>query len=251
MLGNVKALQRNNRECKGILIGPLMAPRFSRPPRFRQSVFHSLSKSRSRLRAQISRRGWQADVTSRMCRTRTRSPAGASFEWDFFDFRRDLTGSGCSRSTSTVTSCIRSWRRDYRLPCIGRSQAERINCSMSLFKQQILTFEASQRNLSQILIVYTKIVCVHHPTYHDFLIRIDDGHRATANGAPIAGINHFGCSFPFLEHGPANSAPFWREVLRYKHEIERNSYPQIQISGKPNQTLLSLEMRRDPPLPHL
>jgi hypothetical protein len=57
ILGSVKALKRNNWECKGILIGPLMAPRFSRPPRFRHSVFHSLSKSFSRLRAQISRRG--------------------------------------------------------------------------------------------------------------------------------------------------------------------------------------------------
>ncbi len=30
MLGNAKALKRNNRECKGILIGPSMAPRFLR-----------------------------------------------------------------------------------------------------------------------------------------------------------------------------------------------------------------------------
>jgi len=30
MLGNAKALKRNNRERKGILIGPSMAPRFSR-----------------------------------------------------------------------------------------------------------------------------------------------------------------------------------------------------------------------------
>jgi len=67
MLGNGKALKRNNGECKGILIGPLMAPRFSRPPRFRHRVFHSLSKSRGRLRAQILRRGWQADVTSWIC----------------------------------------------------------------------------------------------------------------------------------------------------------------------------------------
>jgi hypothetical protein len=29
MAENAKALIRNNRECKGILIGPLMAPRFS------------------------------------------------------------------------------------------------------------------------------------------------------------------------------------------------------------------------------
>jgi len=64
MLGSAKELKMNNRECKAILIGPLMAPRFSRPARSRQSVFHSLSKSLSRLWAQISRRGWQADVTS-------------------------------------------------------------------------------------------------------------------------------------------------------------------------------------------
>jgi hypothetical protein len=30
MLGNLRALKRNNRESKGILIGPSMAPRFSR-----------------------------------------------------------------------------------------------------------------------------------------------------------------------------------------------------------------------------
>ena len=33
MLGSAKELKRNNRECKGTLIGPLMAPRFSRPAR--------------------------------------------------------------------------------------------------------------------------------------------------------------------------------------------------------------------------
>src|SRR5467141_3592956 len=87
MLGSAKELKRNNRECKGILIGPLMAPRFFRPPRFRHCVFHSLSKSRSRLRAQISRRGWQADVTSsRVNQTGTPGPAVASFERNFFDF---------------------------------------------------------------------------------------------------------------------------------------------------------------------
>jgi|SRR5580700_1586555 hypothetical protein len=53
MQGNVKELKRNNWECKGILIGPLVAPRFSRPPRFRHGVSRSLPKSRSRLRAQI------------------------------------------------------------------------------------------------------------------------------------------------------------------------------------------------------
>jgi hypothetical protein len=45
MLGNAKALKRNNWECKGILIGPLMAPRFSRPSRFRHCVFPSSPKS--------------------------------------------------------------------------------------------------------------------------------------------------------------------------------------------------------------
>jgi hypothetical protein len=30
MLRSAKALKRNNRECKGILIGPSKAPRFSR-----------------------------------------------------------------------------------------------------------------------------------------------------------------------------------------------------------------------------
>jgi hypothetical protein len=39
MLGNAKALKRNNWECKGIFIGPSMAPRFSRPPKFRPRVF--------------------------------------------------------------------------------------------------------------------------------------------------------------------------------------------------------------------
>jgi hypothetical protein len=28
MRGNAKSMRRNNRECEGILIGPLMAPRF-------------------------------------------------------------------------------------------------------------------------------------------------------------------------------------------------------------------------------
>src|SRR5207302_8114139 len=63
MLGSAKELNRNNRECKGIHIGPLMAPRLSRLSRFRHSVFHSVYKSLSRLRAQISRRVWQAEET--------------------------------------------------------------------------------------------------------------------------------------------------------------------------------------------
>ena len=104
MLGNAKALKRNNWECKGILIGPLMAPRFFRPPRFRHCVFHSLSKSRRRLRAQISRRGWQADVTSRVCQIRTPGPAGASFERNFFDFVETFQDPDVHRTTSTVTA---------------------------------------------------------------------------------------------------------------------------------------------------
>ena|SRR5436190_565500 len=105
MQGNAKALKRNNWECKGILIGPLMAPRFFRPPRFRHCVFHSLSKSRSRLRAQISRRGWQADVTSsRVCQTGTPGPAGASFERNFFDFVETSQDPDVNRTTSTVTA---------------------------------------------------------------------------------------------------------------------------------------------------
>jgi hypothetical protein len=43
MLGNPKALKRNDRECKGILIGPSMAPRFSQ---CRDSVAVFFSRSR-------------------------------------------------------------------------------------------------------------------------------------------------------------------------------------------------------------
>ena len=106
MLGNAKALKRNNWECKGILIGPLMAPRFSRPPRFRHSVFHTLSKWRSRPRAQIPRRGWQADVTSRMCQTRTGSLARASFVRDLFDYVEASQDPDAHGTTSTVTAFL-------------------------------------------------------------------------------------------------------------------------------------------------
>jgi len=44
MLGSAKELKRNNGECKGILIGPLMAPRFSRRSRFRRCVFSRCTK---------------------------------------------------------------------------------------------------------------------------------------------------------------------------------------------------------------
>ncbi len=62
MLGSAKTLKRNNRECKGILIGPLKAPRFSSADEIPLSwIFRPLPWKQSRLRAQISRRGWQAD----------------------------------------------------------------------------------------------------------------------------------------------------------------------------------------------
>jgi hypothetical protein len=59
MLGNAKALKRNNRECKGILIGPSMASRFLRveiPPSYFLGAVGEASAS-----VQISRHGWQAD----------------------------------------------------------------------------------------------------------------------------------------------------------------------------------------------
>jgi len=125
-------LKRNNWECKGILIGPLMAPRFFRPPRFRHCVFHSLSKSRSRLRAQISRRGWQADVTSsRVCQTGTPGPAGASFERNFFDFVETSQGPDVNRTTSTVTALERSRWRGGRFACYAQHvmpQGGAFNC---------------------------------------------------------------------------------------------------------------------------
>src|SRR6266550_8532992 len=101
----IESLERNNRECKGILNGPLMAPRFFRPPRFHHCVFHSLFKSRSPLRAQISRRGWQADVTSRTCQTRTPGPAGNIVRADFLRLRRDQD-LDVHRTTSTVNNRV-------------------------------------------------------------------------------------------------------------------------------------------------
>jgi hypothetical protein len=46
MRGNAKALKRNNRECKGILIGPLKAPRFFESVKFLRRGFftHCLSQ---------------------------------------------------------------------------------------------------------------------------------------------------------------------------------------------------------------
>src|SRR5260370_27867901 len=62
MLGNTKALKRNDKESNGILVGPSMAPRFFRADQIPSwCVFRPLPQIQSRLRAKISRRGWQAD----------------------------------------------------------------------------------------------------------------------------------------------------------------------------------------------
>ena len=53
IIGNAKTLKRNDRECKGILIGPLMAPRFSLARSSRKAGCGS-----------NSRRGWQTGFTS-------------------------------------------------------------------------------------------------------------------------------------------------------------------------------------------
>jgi hypothetical protein len=50
MLRNAKGLKRNNEECKGILSGPLMAPRFSTRVKFLRSVFRLFHHAGSRLR---------------------------------------------------------------------------------------------------------------------------------------------------------------------------------------------------------
>ena len=53
----------------------------------------------------ISRRGWQADVTSsRVNQTGTPGPAGASFERNFFDFVETSQDPDVHRTTSTVTA---------------------------------------------------------------------------------------------------------------------------------------------------
>ena len=62
MARSAKALKRNDKESNGILIGPSMAPRFFRADQIPSwCVFRPLPQIQSRLRAQISRRGWQAD----------------------------------------------------------------------------------------------------------------------------------------------------------------------------------------------
>jgi hypothetical protein len=60
MLGSTKSLKRNNRKCKGILIGPLKAPRFL-GAQIPSLCFISLPEIRRSASGQISRHGWQAD----------------------------------------------------------------------------------------------------------------------------------------------------------------------------------------------
>ena len=88
-----KGLRRNAGERKGILIGPSMAPRSSRRQRFRRCVFHSLSKTSSRLLAKIRGTQWRADAFLKCAETETRSPARSSFGPTFISLIE--TGSGC------------------------------------------------------------------------------------------------------------------------------------------------------------
>ena len=60
MLGSAKSLKRNNRECKGILIGPSMAPHFFWCLDSFVVFFLAAQDTRS-ASGQISRCGWQAD----------------------------------------------------------------------------------------------------------------------------------------------------------------------------------------------
>jgi hypothetical protein len=87
MLGNAKALKRNNWECKGILIGPLTAPRF-----FSTTEIPSQCIS---LTVQVAQSASGSNFAARMASRRnfTNVPRpelvvrlGASFVWDFFDF---------------------------------------------------------------------------------------------------------------------------------------------------------------------
>jgi hypothetical protein len=60
MLGNAKELKRNDGECKGILIGPSMAPHFSRRSDSVVVFFLTVLREGVSL-GQISRYGWRAD----------------------------------------------------------------------------------------------------------------------------------------------------------------------------------------------
>jgi len=78
MLGNAKALKRNNWEYKGILIGPLPlnGPSFFSTTEIPSQCISLTVQVAQSASGSNSRRGWEADVTSRICQTRTRSPAG-------------------------------------------------------------------------------------------------------------------------------------------------------------------------------
>ena len=59
MLGNAKALKRNNEEREGILIGPSF---FFEPVKFRPGVFSPTALAMKSASAQVSRHGWQVDA---------------------------------------------------------------------------------------------------------------------------------------------------------------------------------------------
>ena len=86
MLGSAKALKRNNRECKGILNGPLMAPRFSD---YRDSAIVYFTD------CQVEQSAWGSNFAARMASRRNFAKMldpklvvrlGASFWRAFFDF---------------------------------------------------------------------------------------------------------------------------------------------------------------------
>jgi hypothetical protein len=64
MRRNTKSLKRNDGERKGTRIAPLMLPRSCRSPNSLGCGFTYRAEQESRLRAQIWRRGWQADNNS-------------------------------------------------------------------------------------------------------------------------------------------------------------------------------------------
>ena len=123
MLGSAKELKRNNRECKGILIGPLMAPRFFD---HRDSVTAYFTHCPSRA-VGFGLKFCGADGKPTQLReyalTRPRSPAGESFVRDCFDFVQTTQDPDVHGTTSTVTSVNQDLKRitgalSIRVPCI-------------------------------------------------------------------------------------------------------------------------------------
>ena len=55
--------QKNHEACKGILIAPLKPPRFPSARDSHSQPLHSTDCNKCRLRAQDSRRGWQANMS--------------------------------------------------------------------------------------------------------------------------------------------------------------------------------------------